>query len=161
MCVLKTSFQWLLNGVKQLDLFWLCIHGLKLMSFLIFGRTLGWGAYGPKNIFFSVLLTLNKGQPMSEYWEYGVRRWSKSCRNNTNEISKANFPSSKGGSGCLKKCMPYIFNPNSKLNKVKFRSISLYMGCTRASIFNFHPLLRFRTLCAWLSGWTRIWRSVF
>ena len=28
-------------------------------------------------------------------------------RNHTNEVSKANFPSSKGGLGCLRKCVPY------------------------------------------------------
>ena len=79
------------------------------MSFPIFGRTLGWRVRTDPKIICSGFLTLNRGLPMSEYLEYGVWRWSKVCRNHTNENSKANFPSSKGGSGCLKKCVPYIW----------------------------------------------------
>ena len=52
--VLKTSFRLLLNGLQQkiLTLCFDCVS-IKVMCFLIFGKTLGWmGPYRPKINFF-------------------------------------------------------------------------------------------------------------
>ena len=68
----------------------------KVYLFFNFGSDprLG-GSKRTKNSFFFAFSTLDKGLPIPGYLEYGVCRSYESCKNHTNKISKANFPSSK------------------------------------------------------------------